>query len=116
MANDLRSAADTARSRTAGIAGVLPVGQAWSRAFTTGVADPNPYDGISFGQIDLWSYDQYHASTAGYYLEALVVFGAVTGVDPTKLGPQEKSADELGLSAAQATALQKIARDQLREP
>lgn len=113
MANDLRAAADTARSRTPGIAGVLPVGQAWSRAFADGVADPNPYDGVSFGQLDLWSYDQYHASTAGYYLEALVVFGAVTGVDPTRLGPQEKAADELGLSAAQASALQKVARDQL---
>ena len=112
MADDLRSAADTARSKTPGIAGILPVGQAWSRAFATGVADPNPYDGLSYGQLDLWTYDQYHASVAGYYLEALIVFGGVTGFDPAKLGPQEKAADELGLSANQASALQKVAHDQ----
>ena len=36
-----------------------------------------------------------------------------TGIDPTTLGPKEKGADELGLSDAQATALQRIARDTL---
>ena len=113
MANDLRSAADTARAKTPAVSGILPVGQAWDRAFASGVADPNPYDGVSFGQLDLWTYDHYHASVAGYYLEALVVFGGITGVDPTRLGPQEKAADELGLSADQAFALQKVARDEL---
>jgi hypothetical protein len=92
---------------------VLPVGEAWNRAFATGVADPNPYDGVAFGQVDLWSYDQYHASVAGYYLEALIVFGGITGVDPMTLGSRERAADELGLSAAQATSLQKVAHDQL---
>lgn len=116
MADDLRAAADHARAATPGIGAVLPVGQAWSRAFATGVADPNPYDGVSFGLLDLWSYDQYHASVAGYYLEALVVFGGITGLDPTRLGSQEKAADELGLSAAQASALQEVAHNQLIEP
>lgn len=37
-----------------------------------------------------------------------------TGVDPPMLGPHEKGADELGLSDAQAAALQRIARDELR--
>ena len=68
---------------------------------------------MSYGKLDLWTYDQYHASVAGYYLEALIVFGGVTGLDPMKLGPQEKAADELGLSADQASALQKVAHDQL---
>lgn len=113
MAEDLRAAADRARAITPGIAGVLPVGQAWNRAFAAGVADPNPYDGVSFGQLDLWAYDQYHASVAGYYLEALVVFGGVTGIDPTTLGPLERAAGELGLSPAQAKALQKVASDEL---
>jgi len=113
MALDLRAAADRARAVNPLVTGVLPVGQAWNRAFTTGLADPNPYDGVNYGQIDLWSFDQYHASTAGYYLEALVVFGRVTGIDPTTLGPGEQAADTLGLSREQASALQRIARDQL---
>lgn len=113
MAEDLRAAADCAASTTSAVAGVLPVGQAWNRAFAAGIADPNPYDGISFGEMDLWAYDQYHASVAGYYLEALVTFGGVTGVDPTKLGPQEKAADALGLSSSQAQALQQVAKAEL---
>ncbi|HWT41527.1 MAG TPA: PEP-CTERM sorting domain-containing protein, partial [Sphingopyxis sp.] len=95
------------------VAGVVPVGQAWSRAMAAGVADPNPYDGIAYGQLDLWAYDHYHASVAGSYLSALVTFGAITGVDPTTLGAKEKGADELGLSDAQAAALQRVARDEL---
>jgi hypothetical protein len=62
------------------------------------VADPDPYDGVSFGQVDLWGWDHYHASAYGYYLEALVVFGGVTGRDPRSLGEQETSAVDLGLS------------------
>ena len=113
MADDLRAAADRAQSATPSVAGIVPVGQAWNRAMTTGVADPNPYDGIGYGQLDLWAYDHYHASVAGYYLSALVTFGAITGIDPTTLGAKEKGADELGLSDAQATALQRVARDTL---
>ncbi|MGY2734897.1 hypothetical protein ACVWYO_002571 [Sphingomonas sp. UYP23] len=112
MALDLRGAANRARVATHGL-GVLPVGEAWNRAILNGVADANPYDGVAFGKLDLWSYDQYHASVYGYYLEALVVFGRITGVDPLTLGKGESAADELGLSPAQATALQRVAHDQL---
>ena len=48
----------------------------------SGIADPNPYDGIELGKVDLWSYDHCHASHYGYYLEALVVFGNLIGLDP----------------------------------
>jgi len=113
MATDLRAAADRAMARTPGLAGVIPVGEAWNRAFAAGVADPNPYDGVAADQLDLWTYDHYHASVAGYYLEALVVFGRLTGLDPTTLGARETAADELGLSEAQAAALQRVASDQL---
>lgn len=114
MALDLRAAADRAARASRDIHGVIPVGEAWNRAFAVRLADPNPYDGINPGQLDLWSYDQYHASTAGYYLEALVIFGHVTGVDPRVLGETERAADALGLSPAQARALQQIAWEQLR--
>jgi hypothetical protein len=113
MANDLRAATDSVKAATPNINGVLPVGQAWSRAIAAGVADPNPYDGTSFGQVDLWTYDQYHGSIFGYYLEALVVFGRVTGIDPTTLGVNERAADQLGIAPKVATQLQMIARDEL---
>jgi hypothetical protein len=113
MADELRAAADRARAANPGVTGILPVGQAWNRAIADHVADANPYDGIGYGELDLWAYDHYHASVAGYYLSALVTFGAITGIDPTTLGGKEKGADELGLSYAQAAALQRVARDTL---
>ncbi|WP_326524034.1 DUF4886 domain-containing protein [Sphingomonas sp.] len=113
MADDLRAASNRARAASRDIAGVIPVGQAWNRAFAGGVADPNPYDGIAYGQLDLWAYDHYHASVAGSYLEALVVFGRITGIDPRTLGPKEKAADDLGLSDDQAVALQRVAWETL---
>lgn len=112
MARDLRAAYDQAAGAAAVIA-VIPVGEAWTRAMQTGVADPNPYDGIDAGKVNLWAYDHYHASTHGYYLEALVIFGSVTGRDPRSLGDNECSAYELGISRAEVKALQQIAFDQL---
>ena len=82
MAKDVRAGYDKAAAGTALIKGVVPVGEAWLRAMQTGVADANPYDGIDAGKVNLWTYDGYHASTYGYYLEALVVFGSITGRDP----------------------------------
>ena len=77
------------------------------------MADPNPYDGITPGQIDLWTKDHYHASAEGYYLEALMAFGDLTGRDPRSLGDGECSAFELGMSVAEVKALQQVAFDQL---
>ncbi len=113
MAKDVRAAYDQAAATTPLIRGVIPVGEAWNRAMATGVADPNPYDGVAFGQVVLWTHDHYHASSHGYYLEALVIFGDLTGLDPRSLGKDERSAFELGLSSAQATALQQVAFDEL---
>ena len=101
---------------------VIPVGLAWNRAMADGIADPNPYDGITPGMVDLWrsgippeSSNNYHASRFGSYLEALVVFGSVTGVDPLRLGPHENAAAALDITPAQAHALQEVASKQLRE-
>ncbi|QDZ09206.1 PEP-CTERM sorting domain-containing protein [Sphingomonas panacisoli] len=113
MTQDLRRASDGVRALSPTIKGVLPVGEAWTRAIAAGIADPDPYDGIAFGQVDLWTYDHYHASIYGYYLEALVVFGRVTGIDPTRLGAKERAADDLGIAPQTAVALQQVARDQL---
>jgi hypothetical protein len=112
MARDVRAAYDSAGG-AAGVTAVIPVGEAWSRAMRSGVADANPYDGIEAGKLNLWSSDHYHGSTHGYYLQALVIFGSLTGRDPRSLGDNECSAYELGLARAEVNALQQVAFDQL---
>lgn len=114
MALDVRAAYDRAASSAGpAVKGVIPVGQAWLRAMLTGVADANPYDGTDPGKVNLWAKDHYHASQYGSYLEALVVFGAITGRDPRMLGAGECAASELGIPAKQAAALQQVAFDEL---
>ena len=113
MAEDVAAANAQAAKDFPAIAGAIPVGAAWNRAMAEAVADANPYDGIDFGKIDLWAWDQYHASNEGYYLEALVIFGKITGIDPALLGANEKAAYELGINPAIVAALQKIAHEEL---
>jgi hypothetical protein len=114
MAHDVQAGYDLAKAvNGALIDRVNPVGLAWNRAMEVGVADSNPYDGITAGQLDLWASDHYHASNYGYYLHALTVFGMVTGVDPRALGGTENAAAELGFSASEAYALQSIAWQQI---
>jgi hypothetical protein len=111
MAKDIRAAYDKAAAAAG--AKVVPVGDAFNRAMRVGFADTNPLDGIDAGKIDLWTFDNYHASTYGYYLEALMVFGRVIGRDPRSLGGDECSGMELGLSRAEVDKLQQIAFDEL---
>ena len=112
MGQDIAVAYDTA-AKNARVTGVVPVGLAWNRAFDAGVAGTDPYAGIPAGKINLWSWDSYHASAYGYYLEALMVFGKVTGRDPLSLGDNETVADDMGFSKPQTHALQQIAHDEL---
>jgi hypothetical protein len=109
MALDIRAACDVAAGHSLYRGAVVPVGQAWNRAIRKGVAARNPYLKIRPGQINLWASDGYHASTFGYYLEALVIFGSVTGRDPRVLGSKEIAAAELGIAPAMAVTLQAIA-------
>jgi hypothetical protein len=109
MALDIRRADDRALRASRKIDWVIPVGQAFNCAIASGIADSNPYDGIAPGTIDLWAEDHYHASTAGYYLEALTVFARMTGRDPRRLGPNESAARELGLSPALVKRLENVA-------
>jgi hypothetical protein len=108
MALDIRRA-DERAARAARIGIVAPVGEAFNCAIASGIADPNPYDGIGPGLTDLWSDDHYHASTAGYYLEALTIFAKITGRDPRRLGRGESAAKELGIAPALAAQLQRVA-------
>ena len=113
MALDVRSGYNAADAASNFINGVIPVGEAWNRAFASGLADTNPYDGIGAGQINLWAPDSYHASIYGYYLEALTIFGNVTGRDPLSLGANEFVARDLGINSTIAASLQQIASAQL---
>jgi hypothetical protein len=113
MGMDVDAGYRLAAHKTPGVAGVVPVGLAWNRTMESGLADTNPYDGISPNKIDLWATDNYHASTYGYYLEALLVFGRVTGIDPLKVGDREISIRELSLDPAVIGKLEQIAHDEL---
>lgn len=109
MALDLRSADDQVRAAVPAIGQVIPVGQAFNCAITRKIADANPYDGVAPGRINLWASDNYHASTYGYYLEALTIFAAVTHSDPRRLGRNEKAARDLGIRPRDRVKLQDIA-------
>lgn len=113
MAGEVRAGYDKAAATSPIVKGVIPVGEAWGRAMRSGFADANPYDGIEAGKVNLWAADHYHASSYGYYLEALMVFGSITGRDPRSLGANECAAADLGIAPAQAEALEKIAFEQL---
>jgi hypothetical protein len=55
MALDVREGNNKAMAASPHIKGVNPVGEAWTRAMKMGIADENPYDGIDFGKISLWT-------------------------------------------------------------
>jgi len=112
MGKEIDIAYDAA-ARNAHVTGVVPVGLAWNRAMDTGVAGTDPYAGIAAGKVNLWAWDSYHASAYGYYLEALMVFGKLTGKDPLSLGDNETVADDMGFSKPKTHALQQVAHDEL---
>ncbi|WAC73488.1 PEP-CTERM sorting domain-containing protein [Roseateles sp. SL47] len=116
MALDVNAGYQLADAASDNIQGVIPVGLAWNRAMSQGFADINPYDGIDPGKVKLWANDNYHASVYGSYLEALTIFGHITGLDPRSLGANETSAAQLGITTAQASALQQLAFEQLAAP
>lgn len=116
MQADVQAGYEAAKAANSKIDSVIPVGAAWNAAMEAGIADPNPYDGIAPGLVNLWAPDSYHASPYGYYLEALVIFGSITGIDPLSLGENEKVARDLGFTAQQAQALQQIAHNQVAVP
>jgi len=120
MTEDLRAsyaaaAAGAGADGSGGIAGIAPVGESFLRAVQSGVATANMYapGAASDGLIDLWFDDGTHASKYGSYLSALTLFGTITGLDPALLGANEIAAHDLGISAAQALLLQRVASDQL---
>jgi hypothetical protein len=121
MTQDLHTSFYNKASTNANFAGVIPVGDAFQRAVdqklvkTSGFYDasgifttPQPGD-----PMNLWWDDYLHASKYGSYLDALVQFGSITGLDPLALGANELAARDLGISSADAVTLQRIAAAQL---
>ena len=98
-----------------GFTDIAPVGEAFMRAVTDGVATRDMWaaDATTDGLIDLWFDDGTHASKYGSYLSALTLFGTLTGIDPWSFGANEQAAADLGISPHDALKLQKVASDQL---
>lgn len=115
MTDDLHSAYFGLATDTSRFAGVAPVGDAFQRAVSQGLATSDPYasDAATDGKIDLWWDDNVHASTYGSYLSALTLFGTVTGADPLSLGGNERAAADLGINSTDAITLQRVASQQL---
>lgn len=108
-------AAHAALDGSGGYAGIAPVAESFQRAVNAGIATRDMWapGAGSDGLIDLWFDDGTHASVYGSYLSALTLYGTLTGRDPALFGRGELAAAELGISAADAWALQRIASAQL---
>jgi hypothetical protein len=137
MASDLHNAYTSAAStyNAANPSGppvdVALVGDAWVSAINLGIAVQNPYlPRHPRKQVDLWDSNPltaccttpigYHPSSYGVYLDALVIFYKITGVDPHTLRAemdehnprfQSSAAHALGISARDARLLAIAARE-----
>ena len=64
-------------------------------------------------KMNLWWLDYLHASKEGSYLDALVLLGTITGIDPSSFGENDRAHTDLGIAPADAIKLQHIASEQL---
>ncbi len=121
MTADLRAAFAGKAQANAGIAGVIPAGEAFQRAVDDRIAKGDSFytsEGIYAAyepsdKINLWWDDYLHASRHGSYLSALVIFGTLTGISPASFGASEQAASDLGINHGDAVRLQRVAADQL---
>ncbi len=116
MAGDLHNAYNTAAANANALGkssvNVALAGDAWITAMNTGIAVMNPFlpGALSGPQIDLWDSNAldaccttpigYHPSLYGAYLNALVLFETITGVDPRTLDSEFNTGNPLYLSSA----------------
>jgi len=116
MAGDLHNAYNTAAANANALGhssvNVALAGDAWITAMNDSIAVMNPYlPGALFGpQVDLWDSNAldaccttpigYHPSLYGAYLNALVLFESITGVDARTLGDETDSNSPLYLTSA----------------
>ena len=124
MSADLHAAFAAEGQANTGLAGVIPVGDAFQLGVDEGgVKSGGFYDANGVfvppqpGEpLDLWWDDGLHASKYGSYLDALVQFGTITGLDPLSLGANESAAQSLGISGTDALFLERLAAEDLGMP
>jgi hypothetical protein len=116
MAGDLHNAYNTAAANANALGNssvnVALAGDAWITAMNDSIAVMNPYlpGALSGPQVDLWDSNAldaccttpigYHPSLYGAYLNALVLFESITGVDARTLGDETDSNSPLYLTSA----------------
>ena len=113
---DMALAAANAGSDPGAVAGIIPAGKAWLNAIQQGAAVRNPYTDTG---LTLWGVDYYHPSRYGAYLNALVIFGRVTGVRPNRPDLSvsfDAVAAEIGISATDAASLRQVADATVNPP
>jgi len=121
MTTDLHNSFAAIAAANPGFAGVIPVGDAFQAAFNAGLVQTSGFydaNGVyvpqsATGPFDLWWEDGLHASKYGSYLDALVQFGTITGLNPLSLGANEKAANDLGIDSNTALMLEDVAAYQL---
>jgi hypothetical protein len=114
MGHDIRDSYALAAALNPNVAGVIPSGEAFLRAVQEGVAFRNPYQPVEKKAVDLWWHeDQFHSSKYGSYLSAMVIFGALSGIDPDSFGNHERAAADLGIDKKDAKELRRVASAQL---
>ena len=124
MTTDLHAAFAAEAAANPGIAGVIPVGDAFQLGVDSGKVQSSGFfdaNGVFVppkpGEpIDLWWDDDLHASKYGSYLDALVQFGTITGLDPTSLGTDESAAQTFGIAPTDVLFLENLAAEDLGMP
>jgi hypothetical protein len=109
MTADLHAAYFDRAAANGNIEDVSPVGDAFLRAVTDGVAMRDPYVPEA-GKVNLWHTDYFHPSKYGSYLSAAVHFATITGINPLRLGANEQAATDLGIAPDVAQKLQRVAQ------
>ena len=124
MTTDLHAAFAAEAAANPGIAGVIPVGDAFQLGVDSGQVQSSGFfdaNGVFVppkpGEpLDLWWDDDLHASKYGSYLDALVQFGTITGLDPTSLGLDESAAQTFGIAPTDVRFLENLAAEDLGMP
>jgi len=108
-------------TRNPGLAGIIPVGDAFQRAVDDRIAKGDGFYNSEgtyaeyepSDKINLRWDDYLHASKHGSYLSAPVIFGALTEISPASFGASEWAATELCINPGDAIRLQGVVADQL---
>jgi hypothetical protein len=141
MASDLHNAYETEATAynvanpTKSHVGVALAGDAWVSAIDMGIAQQDPFlTNEPAGEVDLWDSDPllacctvpigYHPSQYGDYIDALTLFGQITGINPTTIDAEfdtsnalygDSASDALGISPQIADDLAMAAEETLQQ-